>query len=73
MSCKIGYTNYDYCNWLGNVKRGKQEWELETRARWKISASNVTGYKMYTWLAKMSRCLSMKTGNRKPGRFQRWV
>lgn len=54
--CKIGYGNYDCCNWLQNVKRGKQEWELETRARWRISASNIIGYRMCTWLAKASRC-----------------
>lgn len=67
MLCKIGYGNYDYCNWLQNVKRRKQEWELETRARWRISASSVSviGYRMCTWLAETSRCLSMKRENRK--------
>ena len=65
MLWKIGYGNYDYCNWLQNVQRGKWEWELETRARWRISASNVTGYRICTWLAKTSRCLSMKSENRK--------
>lgn len=65
MLCKIGYGNYDYCNWLQNVKRGKRVWELETRTRWRTSASDVIGYRMCTWLAKTSRCLSMKSENRK--------
>lgn len=63
MLCRIGYGNYDYCNWLQNVKRGKQEWELKTRARWRISASNVIDTECA--LAKMSRCLSKKSENRK--------
>lgn len=62
---KIGYGNYDYCNWLQNVRKGKQEWELETRARWRISVSNAIGHRMCAWLAKTSRCLSMKSKNRK--------
>lgn len=54
MLCKIGYGNYDYCNWLQNVNRGKQEWELETKARWRISASNVIGHRMWLDLQKLS-------------------
>lgn len=65
MLCRIGYGNYDYCNWLQNMKREKWERELKTRARWRISASNVVDIECALGLQKISRCLSKKSENRK--------
>lgn len=70
MLCRIGYDNYDYWNWLKKVKRGKWEWELKTRARWRISASNVIDTECALGLQKFpDACLrKVKTGKRKSGR-----
>lgn len=47
------------------MKREKWERELKTRARWRVSASNVVDIECALGLQKISRCLSKKSENRK--------